>query len=148
LRLLQLPRPQPMPNNETPARGAAQKAARLAAGARNARRWLGAGGKPIAQTLAQRRADRCLVCPKRADPSAFEKLTGAAARAFKLILEIKNQTTLRVEEEEKLGVCSACGCTLEVKIHEPLQHILAETSDEVFTELDEKCWIKTKDQNV
>lgn len=78
----------------------------------------------------------------------FEELTGAAARAFKLILEIKNQTTLRVFEEEKLGVCSACGCELQVKVHEPLEHILAETSDEVFEELDEKCWIRTKDQNV
>ena len=64
-----------------------------------------------------------------------------AAKATKAYFRIKDKLNLRVEGEEKLGICDACWCPLKLKVHMPINHIVDNTEDEVFIDLHKDCWI-------
>lgn len=103
--------------------------------------WLGSGGKPVEQSVADGRAAICAGCPKNdgGDFTAF--FTEPIAARIRTQLEIRNDLQLRTPYDEKLTVCSACDCPLKLKVWTPMDHILGHTSDEVKTKLDPRCWI-------
>lgn len=103
--------------------------------------WLGSGGKPVDQTLADSRAAICSTCPRNdgGDFTAF--FTKPIADRIRTQLEIRNDLQLRTPHDEKLTVCSACDCPLKLKVWVPMEHILAHTSEDTKTKLDPRCWI-------
>ena len=114
---------------------------RVAAGIGVLLDWLGSGGKPVDQALAEHRANVCATCPKNSGGDWKSYFTGKVADKIKTQLEIKNDLSLRTSQDEKLTVCSACDCPLQLKVHTPLSHILSHTTDDVKKKLDPRCWI-------
>lgn len=103
--------------------------------------WLGSGGKPVEQPLADSRAAICSTCPKNdgGDFTAF--FTKPIADKIRTQLEIRGDLQLRTPHDETLTVCSACDCPLKLKVWVPMEHILAHTSEDTKTKLDPRCWI-------
>lgn len=103
--------------------------------------WLGSGGKPVEQSLADSRAEICATCPKNdgGDFTAF--FTKPIADKIRTQLEIRGDLQLRTSHDDKLTVCSGCDCPLKLKVWTPIDHILAHTSDDTKTKLDPRCWI-------
>jgi len=114
---------------------------RVAAGVGVLLEWLGSGGKPVEQSLAEHRANVCSTCPKNDGGPWTSYFTKPMADKIRTQIEIKNDLALRTSQDEKLTVCSACDCPLQLKVHTPLSHILSHTTDEVRKKLDPRCWI-------
>lgn len=114
---------------------------RVAAGVGVLLDWLGSGGKPVDQAVAEHRANVCVSCPKNDGGPWTSYFTGKVADKIKTQLQMKHDLALRTTQDEKLTVCSACDCPLQLKVHTPLVHILAHTTDEVKKRLHPNCWI-------
>lgn len=114
---------------------------RVAAGVGVLLDWLGSGGKPVEQALAEHRATVCSTCPKNDGGNWTSYFTGPAAAKIKTQLEMKGDLQLKTSLDDKLTVCSACDCPLPLKVHTPLVHVLAHTSEEVKKRFDPRCWV-------
>jgi hypothetical protein len=119
---------------------------RVAAGVGVLLDWLGSGGKPVDQAVAEHRANVCVTCPKNDGGPWTSYFTGKVADKIRTQLEIKNDLSLRTSQDDKLTVCSACDCPLQLKVHTPLSHILAHTSPEVKSRLHPDCWITAEER--
>lgn len=107
--------------------------------------WLGAGGQPVSRELCRARSRTCLSCPRhdgRGDWWAI--LARRIARIVMVEREYYTQMKLYVPEHTHLRLCGVCLCYMPTKTNVPLRHILDHTSDEVWAELPETCWIKTE----
>ena len=100
--------------------------------------WLGSGGHPVPSTQSQSRASVCLGCSMNQQKGIQEFFTEAAALVVTRQIELKSGMKLSVVGEEDLHICDACACYLPLKVHAPLEHILATTD---LTELPSHCWI-------
>lgn len=114
---------------------------RVAAGVGVLLDWLGSGGKPVDQAVAEHRANVCATCPRNDGGDWKSFFTGKIADKIKKQLEIKNDLSLRTSQDDKLTVCSACDCPLPLKVFTPISHVLAHTSDEVKARLHPNCWV-------
>lgn len=114
---------------------------RVAAGVGVLLDWLGSGGKPVDQALAEQRASICATCPKNWKGNLSDYFIGKAAQTIKTQLEMKNDLSLKTSRDAELGVCEACSCSLPLKVQAPLAHILAHTSADVKARLHPLCWI-------
>ena len=103
--------------------------------------WLGNSGKPVDQAVSEHRATVCATCPQNGKGGLLEYFTGKAANVIKTQLEIKNDLALRTSHDAELGTCLACLCKLDLKVHTPIQHILAHMPDDVKAKLDPRCWV-------
>jgi hypothetical protein len=103
--------------------------------------WLGGGAKPVEQSLADSRAAICADCPKNSGGDFLAYFTKPIADKIRTQLEIRGDLQLRTPHDEKLTVCSACDCTLRLKVWTPMEHILAHTPEDTKTKLDPRCWI-------
>lgn len=114
----------------------------LANGAQAWIEFLGPEQKPVAIEIATRRAAICANCPlNRPAKGWIDTISKVAAKATKAYFRIKDDLKLRVDGEEKLGICDACWCPLKLKIHMPINHIVEHTEDEVMADLHKDCWI-------
>lgn len=114
----------------------------LANGARAWLEFLGPEQKPVEAELSQKRASICYKCPlNRPAKGWIETITTEAAKATKTYFRIKDKLNLRVDGEERLGICNACWCPLKLKIHMPIDHITDNTEDEVMAEFHKDCWV-------
>ena len=114
---------------------------RVAAGVGVLLEWLGNSAKPVDQATSEHRATVCATCPQNGKGGLLEYFTGKAASTIKTQIEIKNDLALKTSHDAELGTCLACMCKLDLKVHVPLKHILAHTSDEVKAKLDPRCWV-------
>ena len=114
---------------------------RLAVGAANLTAWLGDGGKPVEQTLANARAVTCVTCPKNERGGLETWFTGVATELIRKTLAIRNDLGMQTPVDDKLCVCSACTCPLKLKVHVPLTYITRKLSDEQKAALDPRCWV-------
>lgn len=113
-----------------------ERASQLISGAKTLTDWLGAGGMPVGNELAQSRADVCLKCPMNVkDWDMIESI----ADAIKKQVELKNHLNLRVDGEKSLHICSACGCVMRLKVHVPLRLCLPEANER--DKYHPSCWI-------
>ncbi len=105
--------------------------------------WLGSGGNPVAPELAEHRASVCVPCPvNKAGWRDF--LTLPAALAIKEYLSIKHKMKLTTTHDAQLESCNACHCVLELKVHQPIDHVKANTTAEEFEkhrEANPNCWV-------
>jgi hypothetical protein len=89
--------------------------------------WLGAGGVPVAQAIAQNRANVCLKCPHNNDNFKPAEIVASAIRR---VIEIKNDSKLRVDGEKSLKTCDICLCPLRTKIWTPIDIIQKGVTEE------------------
>lgn len=110
--------------------------------------WLGAGGFPVEQSLAERRAATCISgddwkpCPFNRGGKWWEKAKDAIAAVIRLQLRFKTELTLHVACEDQLQMCQRCGCCLKLKVHVPIEHIRAHTPPETVEQYPDFCWIR------
>lgn len=122
----------------------ARRSAELASGVDILTDWLGAGGKPVEQSLSQSRADVCLQCSF--NQPGFKPVE-AVAKAIAQQIEKKNELNLSVVGEENLHTCDVCWCHLPLKVHVPLIHITDNTPIamiEKFQQSKPDCWLVTE----
>ncbi len=103
--------------------------------------WLGEGGQPVADALANSRAAVCAGCPKNQPGDWMARFTKPIAEKIRTQLEIRNELQLKTPSDGKLGICDACDCPLRLKVHTPMAYIAKHTSEETKTRLDPRCWI-------
>lgn len=126
---------------------------KLLTGAAILKDWWEDGGQPVPKNQSQARAD---ICAGKASgiPCAYNKPgfvpIESAAEFIRHQIERKNKLKLAVDGEEKLHTCSICWCSLPLKIHTPIEHILVHTDIETLKEFADKkpeCWINLEQQN-
>jgi len=120
------------------------KSANLAGGVRTLVEWLGTGAEAVAIPIAQARANVCLDCDRNKLGHRWLKLTSDIVRAVAEQMHVKEERKLRVENEDKLGVCSECDCVIPLKIWLKRDILAERTSQEVLNALPEWCWLKTE----
>lgn len=108
--------------------------------------WLGDGLQPVPEEQAQVRSDICTgrlngsACPK--NQQSGWRVTMAVAQNIHAQMAKKSEAGIKVEGEDQLGTCQACGCHLKLKVHVPFRHIHAHTSDEQMSKFPDFCWIQ------
>ena len=104
--------------------------------------WLGEGGVPVAQELAEARAKICEGCDRNVEPKWWERMVkDPIAFVIRCTLEIKEARNLKVPNEDKLMMCRACGCCNPLHIWSPLKHIRNHTGMETYPKFSPQCWI-------
>ena len=141
-----------MPAEDSPPKSLPQQPQRVAAVAGHASKttagiklvidWLGSGLRPVNREEAERRAVICATCPQNQTGDLWQRIDAKAAEGLKRLISIKSEMALTTTYENKLKTCLACDCHLPLKVFAPLNHILENTSDEVKSKLDPRCWIK------
>lgn len=117
--------------------------------------WLGSGGKPVSDDLAQARANVCL--NDCSDPtrfahyqnktaSFFGKVTGEVAKAILEQRREKLNLGLKVSGEDKLFTCAVCKCHLPLKVWVPMDVIMGRTEPETLKNFPDWCWMKTENR--
>jgi len=102
--------------------------------------WLGSGGRPVAQELAQSRANTCIPCPKNKEGHGATKLTAAVANAILVQRRQKMEMNLTVEGEDNLHSCSVCLCHIPLLIWTPTDVIAGRTGINTLHEYPDFCW--------
>lgn len=113
----------------------------IANGQRILRDWLGDGAVPVSPVKAQARADTCLACPLNQKGNWLQRLAGAVGGFIKEQVELKNEMSLHVKNEDHLFTCAACSCHLPLKVWVPILTVLLDTSELQRNGLDKNCWI-------
>lgn len=105
--------------------------------------WLMSGGAPVTQELADKRGAVCATCEKNIDGAWF---TEAPATLIKNTLEARKDLKLETPYDAALKSCDVCKCLNRLKVWCPMEHILAKTRPEIFSEFPAYCWIAKRDQ--
>jgi len=121
--------------------GAVGGVVKVAAGMGILKDWLGAGGQAVPPAKSETRAGVCTVCPQNQPGNLLALFTQPVAERIKAQLAMKQDLSLTTSYDDKLEVCQACACPLKLKVHTPLEHILAHLPAEVREKLDPSCWI-------
>lgn len=95
-------------------------------------RWIGAGGKWVAQEEAERRAAICVGCPNNKSLPGCWGCRGPLNWLKDMLGG--NQTS----HDSNLESCAKCFCNLRVKVHLPLDVI----DNEGVTDLPDFCWMR------
>ena len=108
--------------------------------------WLGEGGETVDQATAEARAAVCLQCPMHRPGKWWEIVfKDPMAHWIRTRLAIKHRLGLRLSVEDKMGMCSVCGCALRLKAWTPTKFIAAHTSPEKLSEYPKTgCWIRSE----
>lgn len=103
--------------------------------------WEESGQPPVAQELANKRAEICTTCPQNGKGGLSRYFTIPAAALIKRRLERLHAMKMTTPNDGQLGICEACLCPLPMKVFTPLDFILKHTTDEQKAKFDERCWI-------
>lgn len=106
--------------------------------------WLGSGGVPVDAATAEKRAAVCASCPANRLGNWKDLLTLKAAQTIQAYLSLKNQMKLATSFDAKLGLCTACKCSNELKVWCPSQFIADNETEEDKAKLakaNPKCWV-------
>lgn len=136
---------QDLPSESSPHVPLARQAGEIVVGAKVLAEWLGEGGKPVEQALAESRGQTCINCPLNQPPGTMSrKISKKVAEKILEHVEAKNGLGLRVAGEDRLGTCDACGCHLPLKIFVPIEFIADGTSKKTLKQLHADCWIRSE----
>lgn len=110
--------------------------------------WIQAGGDPVSQELAEKRAAVCVQCPKNVQGAWY---TEAPAELLKSAIvgwqSLKgSKFPFETQQGDKLKSCDVCKCLMGLKVFCPLDSILSRTPAEVMAEFPANCWIAKRDQ--
>jgi hypothetical protein len=125
----------------------------VAAGSEILNDWLGAGAVPVPSDLAAKRAWTCTAgapggqkCPHNGQGDWTRLFTVPAAATIRKMLSLRSEKALTTPSDDALGTCEVCSCPLRLKVHVPVQEIVRHTSEEIFAEFPDFCWIKVEKQ--
>lgn len=115
----------------------------VAVGAKILVEWLGEGGNPVDQSLAEHRASICAGCNQNGPGDWLSVFTAPVANQIKKQIALKRGLRLETGHDKQLGLCMACSCPLPLKVFTPLKHINNHMTDAVKVELEKvpHCWI-------
>lgn len=122
-------------------RSAAARSRSVAAGVGLLLDWLGEGGEAVDLPVADARAKVCVDCPLNQPKDFLAFFTDPVAQKIRQQIGIKNEMDLTTQYDDKLNICTGCGCSLRLKVWVPNHHIANHTSDEVKSALDPRCWV-------
>jgi len=122
------------------------RARAVAVGAETIVSWIDDGAPTVPKELANRRAERCVSCPKNGKGGFESYFTVPAANAIRKQIERKRDMKMETPFDDQLGVCEACTCPLVLKPWMPLDRILAKMPPSDQDALHESCWIRKRDQ--
>lgn len=123
-----------------------QRLGAVAGGAKTLVNWIASGAEAVPVELAERRAAICADCPKNDKGDWTRFFSVPTSNAIRAALEARKGMNLSTSLDDRLNVCTACGCPLKLKIHMPLERILKETDAQTIAAFDPRCWItKTND---
>lgn len=110
--------------------------------------WIQAGGDPVAQELAEKRAEICVRCPKNVGGAWYTEAPAELLReAIKGWQSLKGSNfAFETKQGDKLKSCDVCKCLMRIKAFCPLEHILSKTKPEIMGEFPAWCWIYKRDQ--
>lgn len=125
-------------------------------GGRILKDWLGEGGVPVEQSVAERRAKVCVNDCSDSEkgfnkpPNFLQRVTAVVAEAILEQRRAKTNLALKVENEDKLQTCSVCECDLPLKVWVPISVLQKRTDQQTEDRFPKWCWYKqeTKSQNV
>lgn len=112
------------------------------------RDWLGDSGLPVTPMVAEFRSHRCVSgnggqpCPRNVEPNWWDKVKSEIALWIRKEIEVKEGMKLRVEHEDKVHMCSACGCCLKLKIWTPAVHLKAHITQKQIDKTPSYCWLR------
>lgn len=109
--------------------------------------WIQAGGDPVDQALAEKRAAVCVACPRNVEGAWY---TVAPAQLLKSAIKGWQQLkgsdfAFETSQGDKLKSCDVCKCLMGLKVFCPLDHILTKTKPEIMAGLPSACWIVKRD---
>jgi len=121
-----------------------RRAANVAVGVETLVEWISSGSEAVPSELSEKRAAVCVNCPQNERGDLLRWFTKRAATAIKAAVESRKAMNLSTTQDEKLGMCNACGCELHLKVHLPLSRIKSRMTKEVSDALDANCWIRNE----
>lgn len=121
--------------------GLKQKLEHVAAGGKALVDWIASREEAVGPNLSEYRAGVCSVCPQNRQGDLTSFFTVPAAKAIRHALNMRSGWNLKTSKDPVLGVCRACSCPLELKVHLSLPRVLAAMNEDVMKALDPKCWI-------
>lgn len=134
-------------------REAAQRVENVSNGARILVDWLGDGAVPVPISLAQSRTNICLCagtdgtpCPENIESHGVMQLTDKIAEAILEQRRKKKEMNLFVDGEKNLHTCRVCACHLPLKVHVPMDVIIARTSEKLLKRFPSYCWMRTENE--
>ena len=129
------PTPQPSP---------LRRARNVAGGAEILVEWIKDGAPTVAPELANARAEVCVACPLNGKGGWEAYFTVPVSNAIRRELERKRTMKLETPSDDKLGVCEACLCPLQLKIFLPIESIARKMAAAQFDALAPGCWIRSE----
>lgn len=111
--------------------------------------WLGSGGVPVSQELADKRAETCVSCKEHGPGEWYvqgpAELVKQAIEAWRKFTG-KSDFEFKTAQGDKLQSCGACHCLLTLKCFVPLDHIVLKTKPEIMARFPkDHCWIAKRD---
>lgn len=103
--------------------------------------WLADGAQPVEHREAELRAEVCATCPMNQRGGIFAYFTIKASKAIQREIERKTSMDLWTTLDPLLGVCKACRCVMELKVHVPSDCIVKHLKPKTRSKLHEACWI-------
>jgi hypothetical protein len=103
--------------------------------------WLGKGGIPVDQSLANQRAEICSDCPQNKSGDFLSLFTKPASDLIRKQLQERKQLSYSTPADDRLHFCEACGCPLLLKVHVPIKEIRSHMKQPELNNLDPRCWI-------
>lgn len=103
--------------------------------------WLAKGAIPVEHREAERRAEICAMCPLNQRLGLFNYFTIKAGKAIQKEIERKTSMDLWTTLDPLLGVCRACRCVMELKVHVPIEAITSHMKPKTKAKLHPDCWI-------
>jgi hypothetical protein len=122
-----------------------QNARKLAVGAESIVDWIAGGAEAVPSELANKRAATCVACPlNERVASLTDVFTNAVAAGIRSALNWRKEWKLETPDDERLGLCTACGCVNKLAIHMPLDKKIARMPAEVKALLWSDCWVNSE----
>lgn len=103
--------------------------------------WLAKGAIPVDHREAERRAEICAMCPLNQRSGLFTYFTIKAGKAIQKEIQRKTSLDLWTTLDPLLGVCKACRCVMELKVHTPADFITKHLKPKTRSKLHADCWI-------
>ncbi len=105
--------------------------------------FMGAGGVPVEQKLADKRAEICVSCPHNKQGGLKNWFIQKAVDEIQQWFGILKDLDVRTKHDDKLGVCELCNCPLKGKVQVPISHIRANLIPEAKEKLSavKHCWV-------
>lgn len=118
-----------------------RKLGNVAAGVKTLADWLGDSGIAVAKELSEKRASKCAKCPLNLSGDLSSFFTKPVSELIRRQLIERNELKLSTSQDEKLGICDACGCPIKLLVHVPLEYKLKHIPSAAKASLHPECWV-------